>query len=268
MENQPHFEAYQKALKEEVAIPLKYLKVLFFGPPRTGKTSMRRRLVGEIQNLTKKNVQASTGTAEVYDVIVKVFEDKTTTSTTVIMKSEWSNVQTLFGKKRGPCATDLDDELRLLYQFISTYRFVPTIEEKESNPVIEEEIEEYIPDEGTQEHSLAEINIDNVPSSTELPKTTDAIDLNTSVFLERSSGYELTADEMEEIEKALQAFNKILYTRGQEQLRGAGGAAAGSGDYWGCCPVGGPCLVHQPALFLGRSRRAADRNVRSVGQAS
>ena len=219
MENQPHFEAYQKALKEEVAIPLKYLKVLFFGPPRTGKTSMRRRLVGEIQNLTKKNVQASTGTAEVYDVIVKVFEDKTTTSTTVIMKSEWSNVQTLFGKKRGPCATDLDDELRLLYQFISTYRFVPTIEEKESNPVIEEEIEEYIPDEGTQEHSLAEINIDNVPSSTELPKTTDAIDLNTSVFLERSSGYELTADEMEEIEKALQAFNKILYTGGQEQLK-------------------------------------------------
>ena len=215
VENQPHFEAYQQALKEEVAIPLKYLKVLFFGPPRTGKTSMRRRLVGEIQNLTKKNVQASTGTAEVYDVIVKVFEDKTTTSTTVIMKSEWSNVQTLFGKKRGPCATDLDDELRLLYKFISTYRFVPKIEE-ESIPVIEEEIKEYIPDEGTKGHSLAEMNIDSVPSSTELPKTTD---LNTSVFPGGSSGYGLTADEIEEIKKAFQAFDKILHTGGQEQLK-------------------------------------------------
>ena len=51
LENQSHFEAYQQALKEGVKIPLKYLKVLFFGPPRTGKTSMRRRLVGEIRNL-------------------------------------------------------------------------------------------------------------------------------------------------------------------------------------------------------------------------
>ena len=75
LENKPHYEAYQQALKEQVAIPLKYLKVLFFGPPRTGKTSMRRRLVGEIQNLAKKPVQASTGTAEMYDVIVKVVED-------------------------------------------------------------------------------------------------------------------------------------------------------------------------------------------------
>ena len=37
---------------------------------------MRRCLVGEIQNLAKEAVQASTGTAEHYDVIVKLVEDK------------------------------------------------------------------------------------------------------------------------------------------------------------------------------------------------
>ena len=58
---------------------------------------MRRRLVGEIQNLakervqeiqnlTKEHIQASTGTAEVHEVVVKINpgEDKTTTSTGVI----------------------------------------------------------------------------------------------------------------------------------------------------------------------------------------
>ena len=54
---------------------------------------MRRRLIGEILNLANEPVQASTGVAEHYDVIVKLFEDKTTTSTTVITKSEWSNVK-------------------------------------------------------------------------------------------------------------------------------------------------------------------------------
>ena len=74
LKKQRHYEAYQQALKEGTKIQLKYLKMLFFGPPRTGKTSMRRRLVGEILNLTNEPVQASTGTAEVHDVIVKQVE--------------------------------------------------------------------------------------------------------------------------------------------------------------------------------------------------
>ena len=213
IENKPHYEAYQQALKEQVAIPLKYLKVLFFGPPRTGKTSMRRRLVGEIQNLAKKPVQASTGTAEVYDVIVKVVEDKTTTSRTVIRNSEWSTVQALFGQERIPCVMDLDDELQLLYQF--TYGFASTIEE-EFNPVQfnpEKKTEKEVHYKGTKGQSLVEMKTDNVPSSTELSKTTT---LNT---FEESSQYGLTAKEMEEIEKAFQAFDKILRAGGQKQLK-------------------------------------------------
>ena len=89
---------------------MKYLKVLFFGPPQAGKTSMRRRL--EIQNLAKEPIQMSTGTAEVHDVIVKLVEDKTTK---IITKSMWSNIKALFGPKKGTNETDLDEELRLLY---------------------------------------------------------------------------------------------------------------------------------------------------------
>ena len=122
MENYSHHEAYQHALKEGVAVPVKYLKVLFFGPPRTGKTSTRHRLVGEIKNLENEPVQVSTGTAERYDVIVKVFEDKTTTSKAMITKSdhrsEWSSVNVFFGKDKNTHETDINEELQLLYQFI------------------------------------------------------------------------------------------------------------------------------------------------------
>ena len=122
LEDEQHYKAYQQALKEGVAIPLKYVKVLFFGPPQTGKTSLRRRLVGEIMNLAKEPFQTSTGTAEGYDVIIKLVEDKISdkisTSTTVITKSKWSNVKTLFGKEKSIHETELDEELRLLYQFI------------------------------------------------------------------------------------------------------------------------------------------------------
>ena len=177
---------------------------------------MRRRLVGEIQNLARKPVQASTGTAEAYDVIVKVVEDKTATSRAVIRNSEWSTVQALFGQERIPCAMDLDDELQLLYQF--TYGFAPTIEEEftpvRSNP--EEKIEKDVHYEDTKGQSLVEMKTDNVPSSTELSKTTN---LNTSVILEESSRHGLTAKEMEEIEKVFQAFDKILRAGGQKQLK-------------------------------------------------
>lgn len=36
LEDQQHYKAYQQALREGVAIQLKYVKALFFGPPQTG----------------------------------------------------------------------------------------------------------------------------------------------------------------------------------------------------------------------------------------
>ena len=225
MENQSHYKAYQQALKEGVAIPLKYLKVLFFGPPRTGKTSMRRRLIGEIQNLAKVPVQASTGAAEHYDVIVKVVEDKITTSTTVITKSKWSTVKALFGHEKDKHETDLDEELRLLYQFI--YRVVPVIENRSpvlpviketQRPSLPESVEEEALDEGTNGYDAAKHTV-----SSPIPPKTVKISRNSSLLRQISyvgePGYEMNAKEIEDIEKAFIAFRKVLHTPGQEQLK-------------------------------------------------
>ena len=219
LENQSHYEAYQQALKEGVAISLKYLKVLFFGPPQTGKTSMRRRLVGEILNLAKEPVQASTGTAEAYDVIVKLVEDKIATSTTVITKSKWSTVKALLGKVKGPHETDLDEELRILYRIINGFFFAIKNRSHVSDPANPKEAQ----DEASEGVSPAGMKTDTIshPMLVKSPKA--LINPDTSILQEvlaaGEPGYGLSAKEMEEIEKAFVAFRKVLHTPGQAELK-------------------------------------------------
>ena len=176
---------------------------------------MRRRLVGEIENLANEPVQASTGTAEHYDVIVKLVDDKTTTSTSVITKSEWSSVKTLFGQQKSTHETDLDDELRLLFQFI--YEADPTTQRKSpvSKPV-KKQAETTILDEASKGQNPAILQTDNVTGPTDLLKT---IDPESSKLQEVSPEYELSNEQMKEIERAFEAFNKILRTAGQEKLK-------------------------------------------------
>ena len=223
LENQSHYEAYEQALEEEVTISLKYLKVLFFGPPRTGKTSMRRRVVGEIQNLSNEPVQASTGTAEAYDVIVKLVEDKITTSTTVITKSRWSTIKALLGKEKFPHETDLDEELRILYQIINGV--VLTI--KKSSPLPDLVDEKETLDKATctkQQHSAQVKKVNILSPILRLVKPSKAvkIDPEPSILQEDSSvgepTYGLSAKEFEDIEKAFVAFRKVLHTPGQGLL--------------------------------------------------
>ena len=216
LENQPHYEAYQHALKEGVEISLKYVKFLFFGPPRTGKTSMRRRLVGEIQNLVKEPVQTSTGTSEHHNVIVKLVEekisDKITASTTVITKSKWSAVKALFSKEKSIHETELDEELRLLYHFI--YEVAHPIVER--SPVPEEKAQ----NEAFKEPSPVKMKTDvESPILIKQPETVglscDADNVNSDVSVlhkvssDRGPGYGLDAKETEEIEKAFEAFDKV-----------------------------------------------------------
>ena len=228
LENQLHYEAYQHALKEGVEISLKYVKFLYFGPPRTGKTSTRRRLVGEIQNLAKEPVQASTGTSKHYDVIV-MLPDKISTSTTVITKSSWSTVKALFGKEKSIHETDLDEELRLLYRFI--YEVAPPIVER--SPVSDPFIEEKTQNEATKAPSpAAQVKMKTDAQSPILikpPETVglscDADNVNSDVSVlhkvssDRGPGYGLDAKETEEIEKAFEAFDKVLHTPRQEELK-------------------------------------------------
>ena len=223
LENQSHYEAYQWALREGAAIPLKYLKVLFFGPPRTGKTSMRRRLVGEVQNLANEPVQASTGTAEVHDVIVK----KVTISTAVIKKTsksaettteyKWSSVKVLCGKEKHDHETDLDEELQILYQFVCGI-----VEER--LPVPDEE-ESQNRSTKRQRPSLARVEKESptqgdLPQETDLrPKTDNQVASDSQeVSSVGEQRYGLSPKQMEEIEEAFEAFNKILRRTGLKQL--------------------------------------------------
>ena len=191
-------------------------------------------MIGEIQNLAKEHVQASTGTAEVHEVIVKKIrmkenssrdtgksvqasqiaksdaivipgEDKTTTSTGVITKSKWSSVKGMFGKEKS--TYELDEELRLLYQFIYCEK------EKRAKERSEERSRERSEEMSEKRSSVIDPGIkptkeiDTVPNPKSPQANPDAHD------------DEKHTEEKDEIEKAFEAIKKVLHTPRQEQLK-------------------------------------------------
>ena len=84
-----------------------FLKLLFSGPPRQGKTTTRRRLIGEILNLISANesssVQPSTGVIESGpDIIVK----RLFSGAIVVNEADWCLLKTF------------TDEARTLFQIL------------------------------------------------------------------------------------------------------------------------------------------------------
>ena len=66
------YEAYQRAIKDDETVVVCFLKFFFIGAPLSGKTSTRRRLVGEIKNLKALEEPInSTGIAETSSVVIK-----------------------------------------------------------------------------------------------------------------------------------------------------------------------------------------------------
>ena len=92
VENFKHYEAYKQALEGGLRLTLRYLKFLFFGPPRSGKSVTRRRLIGEIVNLHQLGGPSiSTGVAETSEVIIK----KLTCEPAAIAGSQWQSIKNL-----------------------------------------------------------------------------------------------------------------------------------------------------------------------------
>ena len=90
IENLKHYDTYEQALKGAVVITLRYLKFLFIGPPRSGKTSTRRRLVQEIVNLRSLDGPSkSTPVADTCDVVIK----QLVCDAAAITKSEWKSLK-------------------------------------------------------------------------------------------------------------------------------------------------------------------------------
>ena len=85
-----HYEAYKAALESAKKLTLRYLKFLFIGAPRSGKSTMRRRMLHEIVNLSSLGQPSvSTGVAETYDVFVK----KMSSESAAISHSQWWSLQ-------------------------------------------------------------------------------------------------------------------------------------------------------------------------------
>ena len=110
-----YLEAYHHFINSKDLLDMLFLKFLFLGPPRLGKTTVRRRLMGEIVDLQSageaEKAQPSTGTVESGSMIVRSVSN----TTAIVTQSEWSAVKSL------------EDEARMLF-----HNLVVTIDKKSS----------------------------------------------------------------------------------------------------------------------------------------
>ena len=88
-----YVDAYQHFINTKDALDLLFLKLLFVGPPRLGKTTARRRLMGEIDDLISadeaEQSQPSTGAVESgHSMIVRGLSS----TTAVVTQADWSTV--------------------------------------------------------------------------------------------------------------------------------------------------------------------------------
>ena len=122
VENVRHYKAYEQALQDGISLTLRYLKFLFLGPPRSGKTSARRRLVREIINLSRLGQPSkSTGVAETNDVIIK----KLVCESTAIVDSMWQTLRRSQSQGEGDGgAQQREGDLTYLAQWF--YRLIST----------------------------------------------------------------------------------------------------------------------------------------------
>ena len=104
-DNLSYFDAYHKILATRDSLEMLFVKIIFLGPPRLGKTTACRRLTGEIADIssTAEPEQPSTGAVESGgNVVVRNISN----TTAVMAQSEWSVLK------------DLTEEARMLLQFI------------------------------------------------------------------------------------------------------------------------------------------------------
>ena len=130
------------------------MKFLFLGPPRLGKTTVRRRLMGEIKDIKSageaEQPQPSTGTVETgHSVVVKTVSN----TAAVMTESEWSAI------------ASLDDEARMLF-----HNLVDTISSKSSTPL-----------EATANEALPNRSIHRDDDSSSSQSNTDSLQLGNQI---------------------------------------------------------------------------------------
>ena len=218
IEDQQHYEAYESALKGGLAITMQYLKFLFFGPPRTGKSTARRRLVQEIVNLNSLGKpSASTGVAEANDVIIK----KLTSEPAAISASRWWSMKK--SKEDGQIDEgDCDYLAQLFYRLISKIK-----SETEQTTTVPATVPATVSEPGlsiseseSEESSVAEYTdikeASSLPKSPKLQDQTEK-DLLAEIQTELSS-VPLSNSEEKEIDEAFKKLTSTLQSDSPEEL--------------------------------------------------
>ena len=201
-----------------------------FGPPRSGKTSLRRRLIGEIINLIDQATdQPSTGAVDAHNVVVKLAEEKMTSSIVKLTEEKMTSSAAVISEttwravgKGGADDTDLDEELHLLYQFISEVIVgFPNVDTAEPRPSASESVQEI-------QESINTANSDNDKGPFKsnkllenMPKPSQESTIANATVTEVQSmmvsHQTLSEFETKEIESAFEAFNNAMKSRARRQ---------------------------------------------------
>ena len=194
---------------------MQYLKFLFFGPPRTGKSTARRRLVQEIVNLNSLGEpSASTGVAEANDVIIK----KLTSEPAAISGSQWWSMKK--SKEDGRLDEgDCDYLAQLFYRLISK-----TMSETEQTTTVPATIGEQassISERESEQSVIAEsTDIKEASSPPKSPKLQDHTEKDLlAEFQAELSSVPLSNSEEKEIDEAFKKLTSTLQSDSPEELR-------------------------------------------------
>ena len=197
VENVKHYEAYEQALQDGLSLTLRYLKFLFLGPPRSGKTSARRRLIQEITNLSSLGqLSKSTGVVETNDVIIKKF----VCESTAIVNSKWQSIQKSQTDSSSPGAQPQKDDLTNLARWF--YRLISA--ETTSKEDAKTKKEQSKKDE-------------NVASTTETPSLSPGSPKESKI--QQSKMSKLSDSEELEIKAALEKLTTILQSDSPAELQ-------------------------------------------------
>ena len=215
VEDQQHYEAYESALKGGLALTMQYLKFLFFGPPRTGKSTARRRLVQEIVNLKSLGEpSASTGVAEANDVIIK----KLTSEPAAISGSQWWSMKK--SKEDGQIDEgDCDYLAQLFYWLIS--KTMRETEQTTTVPATVSEPASSISERESEESVIAEItDVKQASSPLKSPKLHDHTEKDLMAkFQAELPTVPLSSSEEKEIDEAFKKLTSTLQSDSPEELR-------------------------------------------------
>ena len=107
-EKYEYLEAYRQIIATQDCLEMWFFKVILLGAPGLGKTTARRRLTGEIDDISSsgEEVQPSTGTVESgHSVVIR----NLSSTTALITPSEWLVVE------------NLTDEARMILQYFHSH---------------------------------------------------------------------------------------------------------------------------------------------------